>query len=148
MREREWLRPRATRQPKLLPRRRVRRHGRAGHWRKDPEGDIAAYVEKTLGQSTWNDRARVKVHVPAERMPAAVVIEAIDARRCFVNLGSDSPRALAFWLAMIDADFEAQITSNSQASAAPSRPGTSARQGRGRPQHRRRAEGRACRLSV
>jgi hypothetical protein len=35
------------------------------------------------------------------------VIEAIDARSCDVNVGSDSPRILAFWLAMIDADFEA-----------------------------------------
>jgi predicted DNA-binding transcriptional regulator YafY len=79
--------------------------------RADPEGGITAYVEKTLGRSTWNYRARVKVHAPAEqviaRVPTAVVVEAIDERTCFVNVGSDSPRELAFWLAMVDADFEA-----------------------------------------
>jgi hypothetical protein len=86
-------------------------HGPRFRWREDPEGDIAAYLEKTLGQSMWNYRARVKVHAPAEqvaaRVPRAVVVEAIDARSCFVNAGSDSPRMLAFWLAMIDADFNA-----------------------------------------
>jgi predicted DNA-binding transcriptional regulator YafY len=86
-------------------------HGPRFHRRKDPEGDIATYVEKALGQSTWNYRARVRVHAPAEqvaaRVPPAVVVEAIDPRSCFVNVGSDSPRMLAFWLAMIDADFEA-----------------------------------------
>jgi len=40
-------------------------------------------------------------------VPPAVVVEAIDERSCFVNVGSDDPRMLAFWLAMIDADFEA-----------------------------------------
>ena len=86
-------------------------HGPRFQRREDPEGDIAAYVEKTLGQSMWTYRARVKVHAPAEqvtaRVPPAVVVEAIDERSCYVNVGSDSPRMLAFWLAMIDADFEA-----------------------------------------
>ena len=40
-------------------------------------------------------------------LPPAVVVEAVDQRSCFVNVGSDSPRMLAFWLAMIDVDFEA-----------------------------------------
>jgi hypothetical protein len=40
-------------------------------------------------------------------VPSAVIVEAIDKRSCFVNVGSDTPRMLAFWLAMIDADFDA-----------------------------------------
>ena len=48
-------------------------------------------------------RARVKVHAPAERVaarvPPAVVVEAIDERSCFANVGSDTPHDLAFWLA-------------------------------------------------
>jgi predicted DNA-binding transcriptional regulator YafY len=86
-------------------------HGGRFERRADPEGGITAYVEKTLGQSTWNYRARVKVHASAEqviaRVPTAVVVEAIDERTCIVNVGSDSPRELAFWLAMVDADFDA-----------------------------------------
>jgi hypothetical protein len=35
------------------------------------------------------------------------VVEALDAGTCLVNVGSDTPRMLAFWLAMIDEDFEA-----------------------------------------
>ncbi|HEX6022007.1 MAG TPA: WYL domain-containing protein [Solirubrobacter sp.] len=87
-------------------------HGTRFRRREDPEGDIATYVEKQLGQSMWHYRARVKVHAPAERVaarvPPAVVVEAIDARTSFVNVGSDDPRTLAFWLAMIDEDFDAR----------------------------------------
>ena len=86
-------------------------HGPRFRRRPDPEPDLAAYLERTLGQSMWDYRARVKVHAPAERVaarvPPAVVVEAIDERSCFANVGSDTPRMLAFWLAMIDEDFEA-----------------------------------------
>ena len=79
--------------------------------REDPGGDLAAYVERTLGQAMWDYRARVKVHAPAERVaarvPPAVVVEAIDERSCFVSVGSDTPHDLAFWIAMIDEDFDA-----------------------------------------
>jgi predicted DNA-binding transcriptional regulator YafY len=90
--------------PRANPGRRFRR-------REDPGGDLAAYVERTLGQALWDYRARVKVHAPAERVtarvPPAVVVEAIDERSCYVNVGSDSPHDLAFWIAMVDEDFEA-----------------------------------------
>ena len=43
----------------------------------------------------------------AARVPPAVLVEAIDAASCFVNVGSDTPHVLAFWLAMVDEDFEA-----------------------------------------
>jgi predicted DNA-binding transcriptional regulator YafY len=79
--------------------------------REDPGGDLAAYVERTLGQAMWDYRARVKVHAPAERVaarvPPAVVVEAIDESSCFVSVGSDTPHDLAFWIAMIDEDFDA-----------------------------------------
>jgi predicted DNA-binding transcriptional regulator YafY len=86
-------------------------HGPRFRRREDPGGDLAGYVERTLGQATWDYRARVKVHAPAEkvaaRVPPAVVVEAIDARSCFASVGSDTPRMLAFWLAMVDEEFEA-----------------------------------------
>ena len=91
---------------------RLRRfHGRRFRRRADPDGDIAAYLERTLGQAMWAYRARLRMHAPAEvvaaRVPPAVVVEAIDDASCFVNVGSDTPRMLAFWVAMIDADFDA-----------------------------------------
>jgi predicted DNA-binding transcriptional regulator YafY len=79
--------------------------------REDPGGDLAAYVERTLGQAMWDYRARVKVHAPAERVaarvPPAVVVEAIDEASCFIGVGSDTPHELAFWLAMVDEEFDA-----------------------------------------
>jgi predicted DNA-binding transcriptional regulator YafY len=78
--------------------------------RPDPDGDIVAYVEKALGTAMWRYRARVRVHAPAAEvaalLPAAVVIEPIDDRTCFANVGSDSARMLALWLGMLDADFD------------------------------------------
>ena len=85
-------------------------HGPRFRRREDPGGDLAGYVERTLGQAMWDYRARVKVHAPAERVaarvPPSVVVEAIDADGCFVSVGSDTPRMLAFWLAMVDEEFE------------------------------------------
>jgi hypothetical protein len=71
-------------------------HGPRFRRRQDPEGDLAAYVDKSLGQARWNYRARVKVHAPAEqviaRVPPAVVVETLEQRTCFVDVGSDTPR--------------------------------------------------------
>ena len=79
--------------------------------RPEPENDIVAYVERRLGQAMWRHRARVKVHAPADqviaRVPPAVIVEAVDERTCFANVGSDSAHELALWLGLIDADFEA-----------------------------------------
>src|SRR4029450_8210898 len=57
------LRPRLPTGPRFTP-------------RKVPGGDVAAYVEKTVGQATWRYRARVLLHAPATelagRLPPAV----------------------------------------------------------------------------
>jgi predicted DNA-binding transcriptional regulator YafY len=79
--------------------------------RADPEDDLAGYVERRLGQATWQHRARVKIHAPAQhviaRVPPAVVVEAIDDHTCYASVGSDNAHQLALWLGLIDADFEA-----------------------------------------
>jgi predicted DNA-binding transcriptional regulator YafY len=79
--------------------------------RADPDHDLASYIERRLGQATWQHRARVKIHAPAEhviaRVPPAVIVEAIDERTCYANVGSDNAHQLALWLGLIDADFEA-----------------------------------------
>ena len=78
--------------------------------RADPDGGLALYVERSLGQVYWHHRARIKVHAPAERVaarvPPAVIVEAIDEHSCFANVGSDSAHDLALWIGLIDADFE------------------------------------------
>jgi predicted DNA-binding transcriptional regulator YafY len=79
--------------------------------RPDPDGDLVGYVERGLGMATWRHRTRVKVHAPASqiiaRVPPAVIVEAIDDHTCFANVGSDDAHALAQWLALLDAEFDA-----------------------------------------
>ena len=78
--------------------------------RPGPEGGAAAYVQRGVGAATWRYRARVRVRAPAAaiaaRVPPALLVEAIDEQTCYVDAGSDSPRTLALWLGMLDADFE------------------------------------------
>jgi predicted DNA-binding transcriptional regulator YafY len=78
--------------------------------RPGPEGGAAAYVQRGVGAASWRYRARVRVHAPAAavaaRVPPALLVEAIDEQTCYVDAGSDSPRTLALWLGMLDADFE------------------------------------------
>lgn len=75
-----------------------------------PEGDVATFVAKGVGSATWDCRARVKVHAPAEslaaRLPPAVTVEAIDDHTCLVDVGSDSPEMLAVHLGMLGVDFQ------------------------------------------
>ena len=78
--------------------------------RKVPGGDITAYVERTVGQATWNYRARVLVHAPAatlaDRLPPAVELEPVDERTCIATTGADDPYMLALHLGMLDVDFD------------------------------------------
>jgi predicted DNA-binding transcriptional regulator YafY len=78
--------------------------------RQDPDSDLIGYVEKGLGSAMWRYRTRARVHAPAEevaaRLPPAVIVEPVDERTCFVNVGSDTPSMLAVWLGALDADFE------------------------------------------
>jgi predicted DNA-binding transcriptional regulator YafY len=78
--------------------------------RSDPEGDLTGFVQRRLGTEFWQYRARVTLHAPAERViarvPPAVVVEPVDAKTCIANVGSDSAHELAFWVGMIDEDFE------------------------------------------
>lgn len=55
-------------------------------------------------------RARVTVHAPAAeiraRVPDSVRVEPLDATRCTVHAGGDTPDRLALHILMLDADFE------------------------------------------
>jgi predicted DNA-binding transcriptional regulator YafY len=82
--------------------------------RQVPGGDLADYLQQSLGTAGWRYRATATVHAPAEqvaaRLPPTVVVDPIDEHTCHVNVGSDNPRMLALWLGMLDADFD--ITDN------------------------------------
>jgi predicted DNA-binding transcriptional regulator YafY len=78
--------------------------------RDPPDGDVVAHLLRGVGSATWRYRARVTVRAPAAlvaaRLPPAVVVDAVDERTCVAEVGSDTPRMLAVYLGMLDADFE------------------------------------------
>jgi predicted DNA-binding transcriptional regulator YafY len=78
--------------------------------RQPPGGDTAAYVARGLDTALFRYRARVTVHAPAQtisqRVPQAVLVEALDDRTCVVHAGADTPHQLALHLLMLDTDFE------------------------------------------
>jgi predicted DNA-binding transcriptional regulator YafY len=78
--------------------------------RELPEKDVAEFVRRSVGQASWQYRARVKVFASAEyvqnRMPIQIEPDVVDEGACIVELGSDDPHQLALWLGLLDADFE------------------------------------------
>lgn len=83
------------------------------------DGDVARFVDRGVGAATWEVRARVRVHAPADalrsRLPPAVRVIDTDAdgsddtdagASCVIEVGSDSAEMLAVHLGMLGADFE------------------------------------------
>jgi predicted DNA-binding transcriptional regulator YafY len=86
----------------------------AGHrftLRRLPADDIAAYVAAKTRQVQMKVRGRVIVHASAaavaERMGSwSGSIEPLGPDRCLLQLGGRSVEDIAFWLGVLDADFE------------------------------------------
>jgi predicted DNA-binding transcriptional regulator YafY len=78
--------------------------------REPPGGDLAAYVAAKLGTATWRFRATVRVLAPpaevATRLPAGVEMVEAGTDSCVIAVGSDTPRMLAVYIGLLDADFE------------------------------------------
>jgi predicted DNA-binding transcriptional regulator YafY len=78
--------------------------------RQPPGGDAAAFVARSLDTALFRYRARVTVHAPAQtisqRVPQAVLVEALDDQTCAVHAGADTPHRLALHLLTLDTDFE------------------------------------------
>ena len=77
--------------------------------RPQPDGDLAGFVERSIGTAPWRVRARAVVSAPAAaiiaRVPSVVLVEEIDAEHCAAHVGSDTPEDLAMWLGLLGADF-------------------------------------------
>ncbi|MFG1819500.1 helix-turn-helix transcriptional regulator [Kribbella sp. NPDC049174] len=78
--------------------------------RELPEEDVAEFVRRSVGEASWQYRARVKVFASAayvqNRMPIPIEPDVVDEDTCIVEMGSDDPHQLALWLGLLDADFE------------------------------------------
>jgi predicted DNA-binding transcriptional regulator YafY len=78
--------------------------------RPPPDGDMAAYVQRSLAIAPYQLTARVTFHAPAavvaERVPpAAGIVEPVDDRTCVVTYGGESLRTLGVFVGMIGVDF-------------------------------------------
>ncbi|MGN6605887.1 MAG: helix-turn-helix transcriptional regulator [Jatrophihabitans sp.] len=77
-----------------------------------PAEDIAAYVASKTRQVQMKVQGRVILHLPAELAERRMggwtqgAIESLGDTKCLVSLGGRSVEDLAFWLGVLDADFE------------------------------------------
>jgi predicted DNA-binding transcriptional regulator YafY len=78
--------------------------------RAPPDGDVAAYLRRTIGHDMWPYRARLVMHAPASRLNGRVggIITPIDEHSCLLELASDSLDLVALVVGMLDIDFEVE----------------------------------------
>jgi predicted DNA-binding transcriptional regulator YafY len=93
---------------------RITEPGTSGHrfaLRPLPAEDIAGYVAARTRQVQMKVRGRVIVHRPAAEVTAQMgpwsgSVEPLGPDRCLVQPGGRSAEDIAFWLGVLDADFE------------------------------------------
>lgn len=81
--------------------------------RELPAEDIAEYVAGKTRQVQLKARGRAIVHAPADQVAARfgpwldrASVESVGPNRCRVELGGRSVEDIAFWLGILDCDFE------------------------------------------
>jgi predicted DNA-binding transcriptional regulator YafY len=80
--------------------------------RELPADDIAGYVATKTRQVQQKVRGRVIVHLPATEVTARMgdwaegSIEPLSPERCLMQIAGRSVEDIAFWLGVLDADFE------------------------------------------
>jgi predicted DNA-binding transcriptional regulator YafY len=78
--------------------------------REPPDGDLTAYLTRTMGREMWPLLARLKVYAPASELAGRVEgsLTPIDSRTCRLELAADSYDIMAFVVGMLDVDFEVE----------------------------------------
>ncbi|GLW07963.1 DNA-binding transcriptional regulator [Microtetraspora sp. NBRC 13810] len=78
--------------------------------REPPDGDVAAYLRRTMGFDMWPLRARLRLRVPAGEVAGRVdgVVTPIDDHTCLLELATDSYDLVAYVLIMLDVPFEVE----------------------------------------
>jgi predicted DNA-binding transcriptional regulator YafY len=79
--------------------------------REAPEGDLAAYVSRSVSTAAYTFQAVLVVHAPLEVVadrtsPSAVLLEAIDADTCLLRSGGESLDTMAFHLLHLGLEFD------------------------------------------
>ncbi|MQY30630.1 helix-turn-helix transcriptional regulator [Nocardia aurantia] len=78
--------------------------------RPSPDGDVVAYLRRTMGFAMWPYRSVMRVHVPAEDLAGRIegIVTPIDERTCRLEMGSDSYALVALVVGMLDVEFEVE----------------------------------------
>ncbi len=81
--------------------------------RELPDGDIAAYVSRSIGSRAYSFQARVLIHAPLEDVAARVPplaghLTAVSKRRCLLESGANSLHSLAWHIASLGVEFKVQ----------------------------------------
>lgn len=85
-------------------------NGRHFAHRPSPDGDVVAYLRRTMGFAMWPYRSVIRVHVPAEDLAGRVegIVTPIDEHTCRLEMGSDSYALAALVVGMLDVEFEVE----------------------------------------
>jgi predicted DNA-binding transcriptional regulator YafY len=78
--------------------------------RSSPDGDLTAYLKRTMGREMWPHRCRLKIHAPASELAGRVdgEVTPIDSRTCRLELATESFDLVAFVVGMLDVAFEVE----------------------------------------
>ncbi|MFI0447299.1 helix-turn-helix transcriptional regulator [Actinomadura sp. 6N118] len=78
--------------------------------REPPDGDVTAYMRRTMGRDMWPYHCRVILHAPAERFAGQIdgTVTPIDEQRCRVEMATDSFDLVVFVIGMLDVGFEVE----------------------------------------
>lgn len=78
--------------------------------RDPPDGDVAAYLRRTMGFDMWPYRCRVTLRAPATQITGRVegIVTPIDDQTCRLELASDSFDLVALVIGMLDVDFQVE----------------------------------------
>lgn len=75
------------------------------------DGDLRAFVSRSLAVLAYPYRAEIILHASVEQVtarasPSSAVVERLDAKRCRVSVGAQSLTSLAVWIASFGVDFD------------------------------------------
>ncbi|WP_028479847.1 YafY family protein [Nocardia sp. CNY236] len=85
-------------------------NGRRFTHRPSPDGDVVAYLRRTMDFAVRPYQCVVRVHAPAEEFAGRVegIVTPIDERTCRLEMGSDSYAVVALVIGMLDVEFEVE----------------------------------------
>jgi len=78
--------------------------------RPPPDGDVIAYLRRSMGLAMWPHRSVIRVHAPAADLAGRVegIVTPIDEHTSRLEIGSDTYALVALVVGMLDVEFEVE----------------------------------------